>query len=90
MTGEPLKAARMTRNGHHGLHGRIVRRGHSIALFGEPAAPMLVCLIGGGAIPSEEFHSFTIPVDQPDEMIRRQFQSEVADFDDGLPHPKTR
>lgn len=90
MTGELLRAARRTQNGHHGLHERTVRRGVQITIFGDPAAPMLVCVIGEEPIPLDEFGSFTIAVDQPDELIRRTFRSEIAKYTDEMPTPERR
>lgn len=83
MTGELLRAVRRTRNGHHGLMERTVRRGLNISVLGDPTAPMVVCVI-------DESESFTLAVDRPDEVIRREFQKKIAEYADEIPHASTR
>lgn len=90
MTGELLRAARRTRNGHHGLMERTVRRGLKITLFGDPAGPLVVVVIGDSPVDLGKSASFALAVDRPDEVIRREFQQTIAEYADELPHPSTR
>lgn len=84
MTGELLRAVRQTRNGHHGLMERTTRRGLEITIFGDPAAPMVVCVIGESPVDLGESASFCLAVDQPDEKIRHEFMKHTNEYADEI------
>lgn len=90
MSEELIRAAEKARNGHHGLMDRTARRGVRVTFYAEPAAPMVVCVLGESPIPSDEFETFTIPADQPDLAICREFKHEIAKYADSMPHATTR
>jgi hypothetical protein len=69
---------------------RTVRRGLKVTLFGDPAGPTVVCVIGESPVDLGESASFTLAVDQPDEKIRHEFMTTTNEYADEIADADTR